>query len=397
MKTKSFIVAALLMLPALGFGQNTYDDLYYNPKMDKAAVQKPKPQQGVQSNSTSTQYQIESAKDGSQDVVVVRNMDGDTVYYSGDTNVIPDTAVVVPSNYEYADRIQRFHNPQGYVQLNSGDSATYYPLDNVTWNVNVYGGYPYYGYYSPYSRYNPYYWGGYYSPWYSSWYDPFVNFGFDWDFGYGWGWDYPYYYGRTYAAWSHPFYSGGWWSSNTSHRAPYSYTAGSRRGYPSNGFGFTSTNGYGQGVTTSNTAGSRTSSTNAVGVRGSRQNTTFWNNFLTSRGYNVASTSSGNVRQAPHSSGGGYTTGSRSSAVVPVSSSTNNRRSSSSYTSQPSRSSDSNYNYNDSRNTPSRSSSTDYRSSSSSSPSYSSPSYSSGSRSSSDGGGSRGGGGGGRR
>jgi hypothetical protein len=441
MKTKSFIVVTLLLLPTLVFGQNLYDDLYSKPSKEK-----PLQNQQVKSATSGqdNQFRIESTRVGDKDVVVVRNMDGDTVYYSGDYANVPDTVMnEEQTTGEYANRINRFHNSNGTIIINDDNNESY-PLDNVNWTVNVYGGYGGYGGYGMgypyYNRYSPYgYWGGgWNSPWYSSYYGSY----WDWNNG----WDYPYYGGYYGNYWGgYPYYYGGWggyygggWGGGSYGRSiPYGYTADSRRRSfdPSQNV----RNSNSSRVAASNSIGSRQNSaplsgtstrSNSITGRGSSQNAQFWGNFLSNRGYNVSSnnTSTNNSRNnssaygsrgnsgsyntnntynsrsntsnsgyysrgsnnVVNNSRGNYTNGgNRSSSVVVSVPSSSTRRSSSDATySSSSRSSSSSSSNSDSG---SRSSS-----SSSSTPSYSSGSSSSGSSYSGGGGGggSRGGGGG---
>lgn len=339
MKTKSFVVTAFLLFPAFVFGQSLYDDLYSNPKVDTASVRKVKSQKQEINNTSAThtdqQYRIESTKVGDQDVVVVRNMDGDTVYYSGDNAKMPDTATTSPNQGtgEYANRIDRFHNNNGTLVLDNGTTEEEYPLDNVNWSVNVIGGYGGFGWGYPYGRCRGYWGGGLYSPWYSGLYDPYWDWDYGWDY-YGWG--YPY-YGWGYYGWGYPGYRGGYRGGFYGHP----YDAGNRRlaltssqsNLVSSGSRVSSGAVNGR-VSSSNgsaaSSNSRSNASSSIGARGS--NTAFWNNFLSSRGYNVNNSSS-SIR-SNSSSRVNYSNGSnRSSSVVRVSSSSSslNRSSSSSY------------------------------------------------------------------
>jgi hypothetical protein len=440
MKTKAFFVTALMLLPAFAFGQDLYDDLYYTPGKDKplpTRTVKPTAQKEVATEQSDNQYKIESTRVGNRDIVVVRNLNGDTVYYSGDNkdSRIDSSQVAMP-NGEYANRIQRFHNANGTIILNGDDEDGVYPLDNVNWTVNVYGGN--YGWGWPYYRHYPYgYMGGYYSPGYSSWYGS----SWDWDWNFGWG--YPYYYGGYYGTgypyygwggyysggypyygWGgyysggYPYYGGGgyyggWYGGRT---RPSAYTtegrrnalniSGRSRGTVAESRPSVSGSRSGSPAFNSTTTGTRS---NTIGTRGNRQNTTFWNNFLSNRGYNVSgsrSSASDVSRSTPqYNTRGSYNSSSRSSEVVSVPSSGNYTRSND--TRSGSRSVTTYYNNNNNRSSSSssyeRSSSNNSNSSSYSSGSRqsyssgSSSSYSSGGGGSSSGGGSRGGGGGGRR
>jgi len=423
MKTKLFFVTALMLLPVFAFGQDLYDDLYSKPGKNasfpaqsvKSAAQK------ADNSENDNQYKIESTRVGDKDIVVVKNLQGDTVYYSGDNkDARIDSTKATLSAGEYASRIQRFHNP-GTIILNGTDEEDAAPLDNVNWTINVYGGnygawgWPYGGY-----RHYPYGYGGIYSPWYSSWYGT----SWDLDLGYGWGfgWDYPYYYGGYYgggypyyAGWGgyygggYPYY-GGWYGGRT---RPYAYTTEGRRNAlnlsggsrgtvvssRSSGLGSRS----GSPAFNSTTTGTRG---NSIGTRGDRQNTAFWNGFLSNRGYNVGGSRSSGADVSgstpQYNNRGSYSGGGsrRSSEIVSVPSSSGNY-----IRSNETRSSSRNNTayYNNTRSSSSSSYDRPSSNSNSNSSSYSSgsrQSYSGGSSSYSSGGGSYSGGGsrgGGRR
>ena len=102
MKTKMFFAVSFVLLPAWVFGQNMFDDLYSgrNTPLQTQQTQVQQQSQGTTTNTTGTtsqaqndnQFKIESTRVGDRDVVVVRNMEGDTVYYSGDNNNQPAVA-----------------------------------------------------------------------------------------------------------------------------------------------------------------------------------------------------------------------------------------------------------------------------------------------------------------
>ncbi|MBP1639173.1 MAG: putative secreted protein [Bacteroidetes bacterium] len=406
MKTKAFFVTALMLLPAFAFGQDLYDDLYYKSDKDKPVQIK----QTKTSAQNENQYKIESTRVGDKDIVVVRNLNGDTVYYSGD-NKEPriDSSKVDASNGEYASRIQRFHNPNGTILINSDDEAGTYPLDNVNWTVNVYDsnfgwGWPYGAY-----RHYPYgYMGSMYYPWYSSWYGSF----WDWDYGWEFGWDYPYYGGYYSGGWPYYGWGGYYGGLYVGKTRPYAYTTEGRRNIAnlsSRSRGTVadsrpSVSGSRSSAFNSTTSGSRN---NTIGTRGNRQNTAFWNNFLSSRGYNVSgsrSSASSSINSTPqYNTHGSYSNnGSRRSLEeVAIPSSTYSNRSNG--TRNNNSNSSTYYNARSSSSSTSERSSSNYNNNSSSYSSGSRQSYSGGSSGTSSGGGSysgggsRGGGGGGGR
>ncbi|MBB3186482.1 hypothetical protein [Microbacter margulisiae] len=327
MKTKLGILSILMLLPVSLFSQSFYDDIY-NPKA-AANEAKKQVQQPTQTTQNNQEYQIETSNVGNQQAVVVRNAAGDTVYYSGDYANRPDT---LPNDTTLVTGksllIQPTTKPNLWLQYSDGST---YPVDNVNWNINVWGGSPYYAgwwgqpfwYNSFYPfgyAYNPYYWGSWYGDYWDTWdmWDP--GFGF----GLGFSWNYPYYYG----AWGgYPYYYGGNYPWAYRHSIPYNYSENSRRAARmgtlsgaqlystgigsramSGGGGTALTATPGARATLSNTgsrvvaatrqttavAGVRqvsgTGAINPVNVRGTAQNRVFWTNVLRQSGYNVPTT-----------------------------------------------------------------------------------------------------------
>lgn len=164
-------------------------------------------------------------------------------------------------DYQYTDRIVKYHNPQNSVTVSSDNDINVYVLDDNyndyyasrDWNSNVNFGWgnAFYPWYS--TRYG----------WYSSWYDPWSYSGW-----YGWGW--PYYGGGWYVGYS-PWYSGwgwggglAWTSPGWNHRYVYGgrYATGGRRdnGYV---FGGTSAGRF----SAANTRGNQQAYTRSFGGR----------------------------------------------------------------------------------------------------------------------------------
>ena len=125
------------------------------------------------------------------------------------------------SDYEYALRIRRFHNPKFVVSVSDPFYSDIYFLDNNDWNVYISDNY---AWVTP-TWTNPWYWNYTWSPYsYTSWswrwslgpwgfsfgYDPFYSWG-----GY-WGWNswyrppfyhhhHHHYYDRPYYGWNRPY------------------------------------------------------------------------------------------------------------------------------------------------------------------------------------------------
>ncbi len=354
MKTKLEMLTILMLLPLSLFSQSFYDDIY-NPtatRTVKQASQMQQPTQTIQNSTNSNQeYQIETNNVGNQQAVIVRNAAGDTVYYSGDYanangNTNGTSIDTLSLNGINGSHIQQSNQPSLLLQLSDGYTTTTYPVNNINWNINTFGGYPYYnswmqpyfynsyypyGYYSPFSFYgglNPWLYGGLFDDFYGDYWD--MGWGFGWNSPYyygGWG-GYPYYYGNIYNNWvySRPIpYN---YTENSRRNArtsinngiqPYSYSSGSRAmvgrgsvGSPTQGARAVNSS-IGTRQMTAQTVNQFTqvngrqnnniSAQNPINVRGTQQNRAFWTNFLTRNGYNVTTPANRNVQYQPRNNG----------------------------------------------------------------------------------------------
>lgn len=273
---KRYLIFTYFMLfgLSLGFAQSgkVIDDIYVTPN-DAQMVNEVKASKKAKERKESQQSAI--YRNGAREIVFIDQYGNkttaisDTVYIV-DNEVYADTIVDEEgyylnefkgskSDFEYAERIRKFHNPRYTITIADPGYNDVYFLDNNYWNVYMDGMYstitptwnnPYYWdyQYSPFSynswawRYNwgypswgsyygmgwsnPWYsgyygWGGHYGwgggwydPWYSPWYSSYYGWG-----GYGWG--YPYYggyYGYGYGG--YPYYGGGlgyggWYDTTT--------------------------------------------------------------------------------------------------------------------------------------------------------------------------------------
>ncbi|MCL1943305.1 MAG: hypothetical protein FWF54_07155, partial [Candidatus Azobacteroides sp.] len=197
-------------------------DYYYQPEKDEPQVTKKEvtkaPEKQPQIVVTSNKPMTVSVDEYNR---VYRNNDEpDTIAYNDDEYTSDE------DNYQYSDRIDRFHNVNSVVITGSDDINVYVPENN--WNVYINGRY---NYGSPYY----YGWGGLYGGWsfgwgWNVWCDPYWAWNWSWDWGwpgYSWGWYggyYPYYSG---------YWGGGYYSSyyGGHHYAPYAYYSNGRRGY----------------------------------------------------------------------------------------------------------------------------------------------------------------------
>ncbi len=200
MKTNRFLLAVLLTaIPFFGFAQE-WDDIYADPTQKesvKAEVKLQEPQKKkvviVQGDASGMEVQANG-----------RDVDE---YNRRDTNDLPAGDEVYEDDsleyedYQYTDRIVRFHDPESSIKITGADEVIVYVGDDLYENYNNRGW-----------ESNYYYgmgWGMGYYPWYdpwyySGWYDPWYGFGSY----YGWSrWNSPWYYSR----WNSPWYYGGWY------------------------------------------------------------------------------------------------------------------------------------------------------------------------------------------
>ncbi|MGV8963742.1 MAG: hypothetical protein ACOH2V_10250 [Candidatus Saccharimonadaceae bacterium] len=225
MKTIKLLLSGLLLLtPFLGNSQE-WDEIYANPnKQEIKIVQKKKPQQKqkivvIQGNASNVEVEANG-----------RNLDEYNRRGGNDSIDNRQATVDEYTDYEYTDRIIKYHDPESSVKITGADEVTIYVGDDLyseyyenrgfNYNVNI-------G------------WGGFY-PWYDSWNSPY-SYGFNspWSFGFGYSGFYdPWYYGGYYGGYS-PWGYSGWYSPfyYSSWRNPWQYG-----GYYGGGYGYN--NGY---------------------------------------------------------------------------------------------------------------------------------------------------------
>lgn len=178
MGRKKFYLALIACIACVGtaLGQDYFDDIYYNPKKDKAAPAAPKKTEKVS-------YYIENMGDMDVDAYNRRG----SQYYVSEIDTI-GTRVENGEDFVYTQQIQKFYNPTIVVD---NASALGDVLANAHGNVEIVindNGIPVF---SPWYSYNwnwPYF-SSVWSPW--SW---------SWNWG-SWGWN---------LAWYDPWFSWGW-------------------------------------------------------------------------------------------------------------------------------------------------------------------------------------------
>ncbi|MFA5649675.1 MAG: hypothetical protein WC914_00840, partial [Proteiniphilum sp.] len=227
MKTKNLLLAVLLtILPLSGFAQE-WDDIYANPTQSRNEGMTVRPEQDEPQKKRVVIVQGEASNmevtANGRDIDEYNRRGNDTVFSDEQTH---SEDMDTYQEYEYTDRIVRFHDPESSIKITGADEVIVYVGDDIYesynnrgWNTHLHMGW---GWGSYYPWYDPWYYGGWYSPWYySSWYSPWYG---------GWGgWYSPWYYSRWYSPWYGGWY-GGWYD-------PWYY------GYGGYGYGY----GYGGG------------------------------------------------------------------------------------------------------------------------------------------------------
>src|SRR5690554_3348810 len=213
-KTKNLLLAVLLtVMPLSGFAQE-WDDIYADPTQsqnEKVTIRKEQEQppktkvvivqgdaSGMNIKANGRDIDEYNRRNGNETI------ESDELYSEESKNY---------EEYEYTDRIVRFHDPESSIKITGADEVIVYVGDDIYdgynnrgWNTNIYFGMGWGSFYPWYDSWNYSRW---YSPWYyGGWYDP-------WYYGYGYGgwyggwsrWNNPWYY----SSWYSPWYYGGWY------------------------------------------------------------------------------------------------------------------------------------------------------------------------------------------
>jgi len=231
--TKLIILFFSVLFTVPGYGQKnktSTDDVYFswddaknNAKMNTATDKKPNTKNGAKEiifidrneNAQENSSRLLIAEANDSIIVDSDSVSNEEGSYLRDFNGSE-------SDYEYAERIRRFHDPRFTIHISDPEYMDIYFLDDDQWNVYVGGSYAWITptwtnpswfdyYYRPFS-YNSWYWRsslyypysfyGYhswaYSPWYyDPWYDPWFY--------------YPSYYSPYYG---YPYYGYNNWYGN---------------------------------------------------------------------------------------------------------------------------------------------------------------------------------------
>ncbi|NLY24388.1 MAG: hypothetical protein GX042_05145, partial [Bacteroidales bacterium] len=208
MKTNKILLAVLMIaVPFFGFAQE-WDDIYADPNSNEPVRVQREPMEPQKKKVVVVQG------DASTMEVTARERDIDEYNRRGDKETLSDEQAYANDTidyeeYEYTDRIVRFHDPESSIKITGADEVIVYMGDDNLyegynsrgWNTNLYFGMGWGSGYYPW--YDPWYYSSWRSPWYyGGWYDP-------WFYGYGgYGWHSPRYYSSWYSPWYSPWYSG---------------------------------------------------------------------------------------------------------------------------------------------------------------------------------------------
>lgn len=245
---KRFALLIILSMLVTGFaGASSYiieDDIYYNPndknpvveqkeKEEEAEKEVQKAQAALQEEAPVQKTLMVTADNNFRDVDeynrrgdsadmtlqdVAANQTENYVEYNivdenGDDGYYLNGFTGSDSDYEYALRIRRFHNPKFVVSVSDPFYSDIYFLDNNDWNVYITDNY---AWVTP-TWTNPWYWDYMWSPYsYTSWSWRWTLSPWGFSFGYD-----PFYY-----SW------GGYWGWNSWYRPPYFHHSFYHHHYP---------------------------------------------------------------------------------------------------------------------------------------------------------------------
>ena len=210
------LISMVMYLPA----QDIVDDIYFKPSDANKALttEKIKSAKPNYKNGAKEIIYIDTKKNKSliidKDTVYLLSEMNDSIALAEETDSIAEDGYYLndfnggKTEYEYAERIRRFHNPKYTIHISDPQYTDIYFLDDNYWNVYVDGSYawvtptwtnPFWDNYfwRPYS-YNSWYWR---NSWYGS---PYAYYN-SWNYGYPWNYGY---YGGYYGGWGYPYYSG---------------------------------------------------------------------------------------------------------------------------------------------------------------------------------------------
>ncbi|HHW82192.1 MAG TPA: hypothetical protein GX746_10965, partial [Bacteroidales bacterium] len=281
MKTIKLLLSGLLLLtPFLGNSQE-WDDIYANPDKQGTRLIQEKPQKPEKKQAI-----VVLQGDASKVSVEANGRDIDAYNRRGGSeDVVTGQATVDEyTDYEYTDRIIKYHDPESSVKITGVDEVTIYVGDDLysdyyenrghNYNMNI--GWGWGGYYPWYDSWHYYYY-GWHSPWnyrrlygYAGFYDPFLS-------PWGW-WGYPNFY--TYSSWYGGRYYvgyGGYYGGYGGYGYGYGFNDGYYAGLSNSRSGRSPSSyrggNYGRSSTSRSVASGRTSTTDASRTSASGRST----------------------------------------------------------------------------------------------------------------------------
>src|SRR5690554_2754791 len=266
MKTKNLLLAVLFTaVPLSGFAQE-WDDIYADPTQPRhERVTIPKEQDDPQKKKV-----VIVQGDASNMEVIANGRDVDEYNRRGNDTITPEEEFYSSEDenryqeYEYTDRIVRFHDPESSIKIVGADEVIVYVGDDIYenynnrgWNTHLHMGW---GWGSFYPWYDPWYYGGWYgwnSPWYySRWYSPWYG---------GFGWHSPWYY----SSWYSPWYYGGWYDPwHYGYGYGYGYGGGYHHGFYDGYYSSLTSNRSGRSTGTYRTSSANRSTSEAARLSG---------------------------------------------------------------------------------------------------------------------------------
>lgn len=238
MKTRA--ITSFLTLCAgctLVFAQSKFvveDDIYYQPNETNKVVEAKKAAARTQTTSNLSQPTYSTSQSRNVDEynrrytsedtfdIDINNLEEGVVYENPDKGYYLNGFNGSNSDYEYAERIRKFHNPRFTVHFSDPAFNNLYFLNSSDWNVYIDDNY---AWVTP-TWTNPWYWNYMWSPfsytsmsWRWGWGSPSWSFGWgpSWTYGPGWydpfwgpswGPSWGYYPHHHYPSWGHAGYPG---------------------------------------------------------------------------------------------------------------------------------------------------------------------------------------------
>lgn len=223
---KKYLLLGLILTAVNASAQRFIDDIYFTPKDAQQEQARPKGQvkngaREVVFVNTAEELQLPDTLEGLNETTSAMTTDSAVVYVAEGS--YPNGFEGTMEDFEYTQRIYRFHNPRIAIHISDPAYNDIYFLDDDLWNVYID---PYnYAYVTP-TWTNPYYWDYMYRPYaYGSWawrWNPYGAWG--WNSCWGWhthyGWD-PYWGYTGYWDYYNPYWGYPHWGHHHHHHHVY--------------------------------------------------------------------------------------------------------------------------------------------------------------------------------